>query len=264
MTGKVILAGAGPGDPDLLTLGALKALRRADAVFHDYLVHPAILKFARPGALLRQVGKAHYGRGRRPSGARSTERLAREMASFARKGKTVVRLKGGDPYLFGRGAEEGEELARLRVPFEVIPGVTSALAAPGCAGIPVTHRRMSSSVAIVTGHRAGRGGGGDVAWEKLAGAVGTIVILMGVGRIRTIARRLLAAGLARSTPVAAVRWGSCPEQETRRGTLGSAGKVFARLKPPAVIVVGAVARLKPSPRQGRRRAGPKGGAGPAS
>jgi len=243
MKGRVILAGAGPGDPGLVTLRTLEALGRADAVFHDYLVHPSILRFVRPGAVLRQVGKAHYGGDRRASGARSTARTAGAMARLAGTGKTVVRLKGGDPYLFGRGAEECEELARLRVAFEVIPGITSALAAPAWAGVPVTHRGMSSSVAIVTGHRAGKSAD-SVAWERLAGAVETIVVLMGVAAFGKIAARLIRAGLSPATPVAAVRWGTVPEQQVRAGTFGTVGRAFAGLKPPSVIVVGPVVRLR--------------------
>ncbi len=237
-TGKVFLVGAGPGDPGLITLQAVETLRQADVVLYDSLVHPAVLRFVPPSAIARDVGK----HARTPGTAQGA--IETLMIRHARAGRVVVRLKGGDPFLFGRGGEECEALASARVPFEVIPGVTSALAVPAYAGIPLTHRDWSSSVAIVTGHEREHGGGDEISWELLAHAVQTLVVLMGAGNLAWIAGRLLKAGLAPSTPVVAIRWGTWPQQETATATLETAADRLKDLQPPVVVVIGNVARLR--------------------
>jgi uroporphyrinogen III methyltransferase/synthase len=244
--GKAFLVGAGPGDPRLLTLGAVEALSRADVVLYDHLVHPGALKFSRPGAILRYAGRRHAGAGGARTGMpqRVLERL---LVRYARQGLTVVHLKGGDPFLFGRGGEECAALRAAGVPFDVIPGVSSALAVPAAAGIPLTHRGLSSSVVILTGHAAGKPGAlprSGIAWDAVARAGQTIVVLMGAGRARTIARRLMRAGLPASTPIAAVRWGTWPRQKVIAATLGTAGSRFRGLRSPAVLVAGNVVRLR--------------------
>jgi uroporphyrinogen III methyltransferase/synthase len=239
-TGKVWLVGAGPGDPGLITVAGLEALRQADVVVYDRLVSPLLLAHARPDAELLFVGKEGGGES---FPQREIERL---LVERARQGKRVVRLKGGDPFVFGRGGEECLALAEAGVPFEVVPGVTSAVAAPAYAGIPVTHRGLSSSLAIVTGHEDAAKEGSALRWEHLATATDTLVVLMGTRTLPELVQRLLAHGRPPETAVAVVRWGSTPEQEMVTGTLADiAARVEAAgLRPPTVVVVGEVVRLR--------------------
>jgi uroporphyrinogen III methyltransferase/synthase len=231
----VYLVGAGPGDPGLLTRRGEELLRRADVVVYDRLAAPALLELAPPTAELVDVGKAP-GRA-----AMTQEEINALLVARAKDGKAVVRLKGGDPFVFGRGGEEAEACASASVPFAVVPGVTSAIAAPAYAGIPVTHRGVSTHVTFVTGHEDPSKDESDTDWEALARAGGTLVVLMGAGRIGVIAKALLAGGLDEATPVAAVRWGTRPEQRTVRATLATIAD--AGVEAPSAIVVGDVAAL---------------------
>jgi uroporphyrinogen III methyltransferase/synthase len=230
----VYLVGGGPGDPGLLTVRALDVLERAEVVVYDRLSQESLLDLAPAAAERIDVGKA-------PGMARMTQDDINALLVERGKGNaTVVRLKGGDPFVFARGGEEASALQAAGVPFEVIPGVTSAIAVPAYAGIPVTMRHSSTSVTIVTGHEdPGSGEEGTVDWRAVAQVGGTIVVLMGVARIGSIARALIAGGRPAGTPVAAVQWGTRPEQRTVRATLGT---IAAQdLGTPSVIVIGDVA-----------------------
>ncbi len=234
---NVYLVGAGPGDPGLLTCRAAKLLSMADVVLYDRLVDPRVLAMAHGGATLIDVGK-------QPGKAQRQQDINAMLVEQGSTGKCVIRLKGGDPFLFGRGGEEAEALQRAGVLFEVVPGVSSSLAAPAYAGIPVTHRGMASSVTVVTGHVEDQGGsaeGARVDWESLGRAGGTLVILMGIARRAEIACQLVDSGRDPSTPVAVVQWGTTRRQRTIRTTLADLGEVEA--EPPSVIVVGSVAAL---------------------
>lgn len=225
----VYLVGAGPGDPGLLTVRAAELLARAEVVVHDRLAETALLDLAPAAAERIDVGKA-------PGGPVRQDDINALLVEHGRAGREVVRLKGGDPFVFGRGGEEALALQAAGVPFEVVPGITSAVAVPAYAGVPVTHRGRATSFTVVTGHSKQ-----DVDWEALARAGGTVVVLMGVAHRGDIAARLVAGGLAASTPVAAVMWGTRPEQRTLRTTL--AGLSAADVAPPATLVIGAVADL---------------------
>jgi uroporphyrinogen III methyltransferase/synthase len=231
----VYLVGAGPGDPGLFTRRGEALLRAADVVVYDRLAPAALLELAPPTAELVDVGKA-------PGRAEMTQdEINALLVERGRTGASVVRLKGGDPFVFGRGGEEAEVCIAAGVPFEVVPGITSAIAAPAYAGIPVTHRGASTSVTIVTGHEDPAKSTTDTDWAALARAGGTLVILMGAGRIADIADALVRGGRAPETPVAAVRWGTRPEQRTTRATLGTIAT--AGVESPSAIVVGDVARF---------------------
>lgn len=225
--------GAGPGDPGLITVRGADLLRRADVVVHDRLSAVELLDLVPAGGERIDVGKAPDAH-RLPQ-AEINELLVRR----GRAGGTVVRLKGGDPFVFARGGEEARALAAAGVPYEVVPGITSAIAVPAAAGIPVTQRFSSTSFTVVTGHEDPSSGEGTVDWDAIARTGGTIVVLMGVARWPTIAARLLAAGRAPDTPAAAVRWGTRPEQHTVRATLATLGD--HPIASPSVIVVGSVA-----------------------
>jgi len=231
----VHLVGAGPGDPGLLTRRGAELLARAEVVVYDRLASPALLGLASPDAERVDVGKA-------PGRAEmSQDQINALLVERGRAGRTVVRLKGGDPFVFGRGGEEAAALQEAGVPFEVVPGVTSAIAAPAYAGIPVTQRGVSTHVTIVTGHEDPAKGTTDTDWDALARAGGTLVVLMGAARVGTIAQRLIDGGRDPGTPVAAVRWGTTPAQRTVRATLATIGEVG--VEPPSAIVVGDVAAL---------------------
>jgi uroporphyrinogen III methyltransferase/synthase len=236
--GKVFLIGAGPGDPKLLTIKAAELLKTADVVVYDRLVNTAILKHAPDNAEKIYVGK------RTGKHELTQEEITELLIEKALRGKRVVRLKGGDPFLFGRGGEEAEALAADGIEFEVVSGVTSAIAAPAYAGVPLTHRDFVASVTIVTGHRAGDGEK-SVDWAKIAGTGGTIVILMGVESLETIAEKLVEGGLSPDTPVAVVEQGTLKQQKTVIGKIGTIAKDAKKknVKPPAVVVVGEVAIL---------------------
>jgi len=233
----VFLVGAGPGDPDLLTVKAARLVQAADVIVHDRLADPSILTLARPGAEFIDVGK-------RPGAPTPQETINALLVHLGSQGLNVVRLKGGDPYVFGRGGEEADALLAADIPFDVVPGISSSIGVPAAAGIPVTHRNVSCAFTVVTGHRE-TGGCSGVNWEALAQVGGTIVVLMGVAERAIIAQRLIAGGLAATTPVAAVRWGTRPEQETTRTTLGELGDTS--LQAPCTIVIGAVAAFDFSP-----------------
>jgi uroporphyrinogen III methyltransferase/synthase len=229
----VYLVGAGPGDPGLLTVRGAELLARAQVVVHDRLSAAALLDLAPADAERIDVGKTPRG----PSVPQ--EQINELLVHHGAAGRTVVRLKGGDPFVFARGAEEATALAAAGVPYEVVPGITSAIAAPAYAGIPVTMRYSSTSLTIVTGHEDPTKSRTDVDWESLAGVGGTIVILMGVANLPEISRRLVAGGLAPDTPAAAVRWGTRPDQHVTRATLATLHT--HGLRAPSTIVVGEVA-----------------------
>jgi uroporphyrin-III C-methyltransferase len=227
----VHLVGAGPGDPELLTVKAARLVASADVIVHDRLADPAIFALARPDAELIDVGK-------RPGAPTPQENINALLVHLGSQGLEVVRLKGGDPYVFGRGGEEADALISAGIPVDVVPGISSSIAVPAAAGIPVTHRNVSCAFTVITGHRE-TGGCSGTNWEALAKVGGTIVVLMGVAERATIAERLIAGGLSPTTPVAAVCWGTRPEQHTVRTTLGELGE--AALESPSTIVIGAVA-----------------------
>jgi uroporphyrin-III C-methyltransferase len=237
MSGKVYLVGAGPGDPELLTLAAVRALRAADVVLVDDLVNRAVLEHTRPGTRVIPVGKR--------GGARSTPQafIERLMLQEARAGNQVVRLKGGDPFLFGRGGEESAHLRAAGIEVEVIPGITSGLAAPLVAGISVTHREASPGVIFVTGHEK-EGAPERIDWGVLARSGLTLVIYMGVANAGRIQEKLLAAGLSGATPVAAVASATLAEQRIGVGTLAGLAQMIEReqIASPAILVIGEVAR----------------------
>jgi len=237
---RVFLVGAGPGSLDLVTLRARELIGQADVLIYDYLCNPAMLDWAPATAEKIYAGKTA-----------SAHTLAQDEinALLVARGRThrrVVRLKGGDPYLFGRGGEEAQALAQAGVPFEVVPGITSAIAAPAYAGIPVTHREIASMVTFITGHEDPAKPGSALNWRQLAELGGTRVFLMGVERLREIAEKLRAHGADDATPVALVRWGTTARQESIEGTLGTIADLVEKrnFKPPAVIVVGEVVRLR--------------------
>jgi uroporphyrin-III C-methyltransferase len=237
--GKVYLVGAGAGDPELITVRGLRVLRQAGVVLYDRLVHPQLLQEAPPEAKRLYVGKEEHLHCV-PQG-----QINRLLVAYAQRGECVVRLKGGDPFVFGRGGEEAEALAAAGVPFEIIPGVSSAIAAPAYAGIPVTHRRYASSFAVITGHEeSGRETTHD--WAKLATAVDTLVVLMGLKTLPHLVSQLLLHGRAPETPVALIRWGTRSEQEILAGTLDTiVEKVKCHpLPPPVVTIIGEVVTLR--------------------
>ena len=239
-SGMVYLVGAGPGDPGLITVKGLKCLETAQVVVYDRLIPPQLLTMASEGAELIYVGKSgqHH--------ALPQEEINDLLVSKGLEGKTVTRLKGGDPFLFGRGGEEAEALAEAGVPFEVVPGVTSAIAAPAYAGIPVTHREYTSTFAVVTGHEDPSKGDSSIDWGKIATGAGTLVFLMGVGNLALIIEALLEHGRAPDTPVALIEWGTDARQRTVTGGLQEilSRAEAADIRPPAVIVVGQVVTLR--------------------
>jgi len=240
MSGKAFLVGSGPGDPGLLTLRGAECVRSADVIIYDYLACPEVLDWAPPGCEKIYVGKK--------AGCHSAtqEEITGLLLAKAAAGKQVVRLKGGDPFVFGRGGEEAEALAAHGLPFEIVPGVTSAVAAPAFAGIPVTHRSCSSSFYVVTGHEEPGKEESAIPWEALARSASTLIFLMGVKRLPVISAKLIEAGLSPATPAALVRWGGTYRQETLTAPLGEIAESAAEhaVKPPAVLVVGSVVDLR--------------------
>lgn len=236
--GTVYLVGAGPGDPGLLTVKARDLIASCDVILYDYLVNPDILNYAHANVERVYAGKV--------GGARQTpqDQINAELVGHALQGMRVVRLKGGDPFLFGRGGEEAEALAAAGIPFEIVPGISSALAVPAYAGIPLTHRDHSSSVTVLTGARAN-----DGEFKRnllLSSPADTLVILMGVKHLREIVADLVAAGRSGETPVAVIRWGSYEGQQTVCGTIDSIADAAeqAEMRAPAVIVIGEVVKLR--------------------
>jgi uroporphyrinogen III methyltransferase/synthase len=234
--GKVYLVGAGPGDPDLITVRGLKTLALADVVLYDYLVNSDLLKHARAEAQLISLGHAHGGRGM------SQEEVNRRMVDAARAGKTVVRLKGGDPSLFGRSAEEIAALAAAGINYEVVPGVTAALAAASDAGVSLTHRDYASAVAMVTGHQRSDQEPLELDFDALARFPGTLVFYMGMTTAQRWSEALVSGGRSADAPVVIVRRATWPDQQVIRCTLGTVATVIedGHLRPPAVIIVGEV------------------------
>ena len=239
-TGTVHLVGAGPGDAGLLTLRGAELLGRADVVVYDALVNPDLLRLA------PKTAEMIYGGKRSRDHAIPQEDLNQLLVAKAKEGKTVVRLKGGDPYIFGRGGEEAEELAEAGVPFEVVPGISSTVAAPNYAGIPVTHRDFCSTYQVITGHEDPTKPDSGLDWAQIARMPGTKVVLMGVERIRQIAAELVANGMTAKTPVAMVRWGTTGRQKTITGTLTTIADVVdaEKFTAPAVTIIGDVVSLR--------------------
>ncbi len=231
----VYLVGSGPGDPGLLTVRALELIGQADVIVHDRLIPAQALACARPEAELIDVGKEGSGR------SADQGEINRLLVEHGRE-RSVVRLKGGDPFLFGRGGEEVQVLVEAGIPFEVVPGVTAGLGAPAYAGVPVTHRDLASAVAFVTGHENPAKSDSALDWEALARFPGTLVVYMGVRQLESIGRRLIDAGRSAEEPVVVVERGTLPEQRVFEGTLASLHELGARA--PAVAVIGPVARLR--------------------
>ena len=239
--GKVYLVGAGPGDPTLITVKGLSMLGKADVVVYDYLASKKLLKHVPQDATFIYAGKK--------GGVKHThtqDEINQMLVDHARAGKRVVRLKGGDPFIFGRGGEEIEVLADNGINFEVVPGVTSATAAATYAGVPITHRGYTSSVAFVTGHEDPTKPNTNIAWDKIATGIGTLVFYMGIKNLPSIAEKLIKFGRDPQTPVAVVRWASTPIQRSVVGTLETIADIVkeAEIKPPALVVVGDVVKLR--------------------
>lgn len=239
MTGKVYLVGAGPGDPKLITLWGMELIQSADAIIYDRLINPDLLRHAKLGAELIYCGKA--------SGNHSLpqDEMNALLVQKAKEGKQVVRLKGGDPFVFGRGGEEAEACVSAEIPFEIVPGITSGIAAPAYAGIPVTHREYGSSFAVVTGHRSGDRDQ-EVNWQQLARAVDTLVIYMGLANLGKICNQLIQAGLSPHTPIALVQEGTLQLQKTVTGTLLDIEEraMAEKVSSPVMIIVGKVVALR--------------------
>ena len=247
MNGTVSLVGSGPGDPELLTVKARRRIDAADVVLHDKLPGPKIIDTI-PEAKREDVGK-------RAGGERTSQEYTNErLVELAREGKDVVRLKGGDPFVFGRGGEETSHLAANGVDFEIVPGISSALAAPELAGIPTTHREHASTVSFVTGHEDPTKEESAVNWDALAATGGTIVVLMGVGKLPDYTAALREAGMSSETPVALVERASRPDQRVATGTLDTITDVAERegIEPPAVTVIGQVVGEREQPREAER------------
>ncbi len=240
MTGKVYLVGAGPGDPGLFTIKGLALLRTADVVMYDALANPELLKECKQGAELIDAGKR--ARDHHLSQWQTNELLVEK----AKEGKLVVRLKGGDPFLFGRGAEEAEELRKAGAEVHVVPGVSSSISVPELAGIPVTHRDHASLVTFITGHEKADRETDRIDWKSLVGGHGTLVIMMGLGNAGTISRELIAGGMSPDMPAAVISKGSTPDQKvvvTKVSDLEPAIRENA-IEPPGIIVVGEVAKMR--------------------
>ncbi len=241
LIGKVYLVGAGPGDPGLMTVKAKTLIECADVVVYDALVSEPILNWINP-----QAERIHAGK-RRGRHSMSQAQITQVLLQKANEQAVVVRLKGGDPFVFGRGGEEMAALMAAGVPVEVVPGITAGIAAPAYAGIPVTHRGYSSSVTFVTGHESAGKYRPDVNWSAIAQSSETIVVYMGVHNLPNITRSLIKAGLPETTAVALIRWGTRPEQEQLIGTLGDIVEQVAQteFEAPAIAVIGRVVELQP-------------------
>ncbi|MDD3654603.1 MAG: uroporphyrinogen-III C-methyltransferase [Desulfotomaculaceae bacterium] len=238
--GMVYIIGAGPGDPKLITVKGLERLKEANTIIYDRLASYRLLSFARRDAEIIYAGKSPAGH------TMKQKEINRLLVEKARAGKIVIRLKGGDPFVFGRGGEEAEALYEAGVSFEVVPGVTSAIAAPAYAGIPVTHRGLASDLVIVTGNEDPLKESSNIAWEHLAADTGTLILLMGMANLPEITKTLVKHGRSPQTPVALVQWGTRPNQRTLTGNLANINEmaVHAGLESPVVIVVGNVVKLR--------------------
>ncbi|MBQ3686063.1 MAG: uroporphyrinogen-III C-methyltransferase [Candidatus Methanomethylophilaceae archaeon] len=240
MTGKVYLVGAGPGDPGLMTIKGMELLRQADVVMYDALANPELLKQCKEGAELIDAGK------------RSRDHHLKQwetndlLVKYAKEGKVVVRLKGGDPFLFGRGAEEAEELRKAGAEVHVVPGVSSSISVPELAGIPVTHRDHTSIVTFITGHEKADREADRVDWTKLVGGHGTLVILMGLGNAAAISKDLIDGGMSPDMPAAIISKGSTPDQRVALTVVSKLAQTIEeeKLEAPGIMVVGTVAKLR--------------------
>ena len=239
MTGKVYLVGAGPGDPDLITLKAIELIKKADVVLYDRLVSKKILAMIPKRCKSIYVGRAV---GDDTTHQDSTNEL---MVKYAKLKKTVVRLKGGDPIIFGRGGEEAEFLKSFKIKYEIIPGITSGIGSATYAGIPLTHRQFASSVVFVTGHEDPEKKTEVVKWKKLAKSVDTIVIMMGLSRIEEISKKLIEGGMDKTTPVAVIQNGTTTKQKMIKGTISNISNKIKRnkIRPPTNIIIGRVVDL---------------------
>jgi len=237
---KVFLVGAGPGDPKLITQKALECIEKSDVIIYDYLASTALLKHAPKKAELIYVGK------KGGEHARNQDKINSLVIRKAKEGLRVTRLKGGDPFIFGRGGEEAEALIEEEIPFEIVPGITSAIAAPAYAGIPLTHRNLTSTVAFVTGHEDPNKNESQIDWASIASGIGTIVFLMGVKNLLNIVQKLIMNGMSSDTPVALIHWGTTSRQMTVTGRLDNIVERVksSGLKAPSVIVVGDVVNLR--------------------
>lgn len=237
--GKVYIVGAGPGDKDLITVKGLRCIQEADVILYDRLINKDLLDYAKPTAKLIFCGKLPKRH------AMIQENINYSLVKYASQGKVVTRLKGGDPFVFGRGAEEAEVLAEHDIPYEIIPGITSGIAAAAYAGIPVTHRDFSSSFAIVTGHMR-EGKDDEIKWSNIAKGVDTLAIYMGIGNLPYICSQLLKYGKAPSTPVAVVHMGTFELQQTVVGTLNDIVQLVEEnnIENPSMIIVGEVVQVR--------------------
>ncbi|MFB6466177.1 uroporphyrinogen-III C-methyltransferase [Cytobacillus sp. Hz8] len=237
--GKVYIVGAGPGDPELITIKALKCIQQADVILYDRLVNKELLTYAKKGAELIYCGKLPHNH------TMKQEMIHHLLIRHAQNGKVVTRLKGGDPFVFGRGGEEAEALAKHHIPFEIVPGITSGIAAAAYAGIPVTQRNLSTSVAFVTGHLKDDKKE-DEKWKSLANGVDTLAIYMGVGNLPYIKEQLIKHGKDENTPVALVHWGTTEIQKTVTGTLANIVEVIKKekIENPSMIIIGEVVRYR--------------------
>lgn len=236
---KVYIVGAGPGDKDLITVKGLRTIQQADVILYDRLINEELLEEAKPEAELVFCGKLPGKH------AMIQQKIHEQLVAYAQQGKTVVRLKGGDPFVFGRGAEEAEVLVQHQIPFEIVPGITSGIAAAAYAGIPVTHREFGSSFAIVTGHMQ-EGKDDSIKWESLATGIDTIAIYMGVQNLPYIVQKLVSNGRAARTPVALIHWGTYDKQRTVTATLETIEEVVQqqRIENPSIILVGEVVKVR--------------------
>lgn len=234
----VYLVGAGPGDPRLITVKGLECIKKADVIVYDYLVNVELLKAARPDGELIYVGKQ--------GGAHTLEQddINKLLVKKAMEDKIVTRLKGGDPYIFGRGGEEALVLHENRIPFEVVPGITAAIATPNYAGIPVTHRNFTSTFALITGHEDPTKDESSIDWAKISTGIGTLAFYMGIKNLPYITEQLMKHGRSKDTPVAVIRWGTTSQQKTVTGTLGTIVEKTKHIKPPAITIVGEVVKLR--------------------
>jgi uroporphyrin-III C-methyltransferase len=239
MTGKVFIVGAGPGDPKLITLKAVEAIKSSDVVLYDRLVSKKIVAM-----IPKKTEKLYVGRDVGDD-YKHQDTTNDTMVKFAKKNKNVVRLKGGDPFIFGRGGEEAEFLRKHKVKYEIIPGITSGMGSAEYSGIPLTHRNYASSVVFVTGHEDAKKKEGVVDWKRLGKAVDTIVIMMGLSRLEMISKKLISGGLNRNTPVAVIQNGTTDKHKMIKGTLSNISKKVkeAKIKPPTIIIVGKVVKL---------------------
>ncbi len=239
--GRVILVGAGPGDIGLLTLNGKQWLQKADVILYDHLVNPDMIRFTQKSAEIIYVGK------KEGIASMEQEQINQLLVSKAREGKTVIRLKGGDPFIFGRGGEEIQAVRTAGIAFVIVPGVTSVTGVAAYAGIPLTHRNLSSTLSIITGSNEKKQGDIHIDWEKIAARSGTLVFLMGARKLPLIVEKLMSFGKSPDTPIAVVQWGTTARQKTWTGTLGTIVEISAedKILPPALTIIGEVVNLKP-------------------